>query len=137
MEYGYYLGNYDLGWSRYSQATSKEYTKLREGKYTLHLRSFNRYDDSREECTFTFSILPPWYRSIWAYLLYALLAATAVWQTVRIIRQKARKAAIVVAKRKSAELAEYKRKAEEEQLRKENEIAHLKSEQLEHDIKHK
>lgn len=137
VEYSYYLENYDLGWSRYSQATSKEYTKLREGKYTLHLRSFNRYDDSREECTFTFSILPPWYRSIWAYLLYALLAATAVWQTVRIIRQKARKAAIVVAKRKSAELAEYKRKAEEEQLRKENEIAHLKSEQLEHDIKHK
>ena len=137
VQYSYYLENYDLGWSKYTQATSKEYTKLREGEYTLHIRSFNRYDDSREECSFTFRIAPPWYRSAWAIVAYILLTLTAMWQTVRFIRQKSRKAALAIAKRKSAELAEFKRKAEEEQLRKENEIAHLKSEQLEHDIKHK
>ena len=50
---------------------------------------------------------------------------------------KSHKAALAVAKRKEAEMQEFKRKAEEETLRKENEIAHLKSEQLEHDVRHK
>lgn len=135
--YSYYLENYDQGWSAYTQANSKEYTQLREGTYTLHIRSFNRYDDSREEYSFEFHISPPWFRSIWAIICYVLAVAAAGWYTFRFIKRKARNAAIAVAKRKEAELAEFKRKAEEERLRRENEIAHLKGEQLEHDIKHK
>ncbi len=137
VQYSYYLENYDPGWSEYTQATSKEYTQLHEGSYVLHIRSFNRYDDSREECAFRFHILPPWYRSTWAILFYVLATVAAIWQIERLIRKKSRNAAIAIAKRKGAELAEYKRKAEEEKLRRENEIAHLKSEQLEHDIRYK
>lgn len=137
VQYSYHLENYDAGWSAYSQANSKEYTQLHEGTYTLHIRSFNRYDDSRAEYSFKFRILPPWYRSIWAIILYLISGSAAVYYTFCFIKMKSRKAALAVAQRKEAELAEYKRKTEEETLRKENEIANLKSEQLEHDIKHK
>ncbi len=137
VQYSYYLENYDQGWSTYSQSNSKEYTQLREGTYTLHIRSSNRYDDSREECSFEFHISPPWFRSVWAIICYVIAIAVAIWYAFRLIKQKARNAAIAVAKRKEAELAEFRRKAEEEQLRRENEIANLKGEQLEHDIKHK
>lgn len=137
VQYSYYLENYDTGWSEYSQSTSKEYTQLHEGSYTLHISSFNRYDGSREECVFKFGIRPPWYRSIWAIIIYLLIVAVAVWYGFNYVKKRARRAAIAVAKRKEAELAEYKRKAEEEKLRKENEITRLKSERLEYDIKHK
>ena len=66
-----------------------------------------------------------------------LIVAVAVWYGFNYVKKRARRAAIAVAKRKEAELAEYKRKAEEEKLRKENEITRLKSERLEYDIKHK
>lgn len=137
VQYSYYLENYDQGWSAYTQANSKEYTQLHEGTYTLHIRSFNRYDDSRKEYTFVFHIAPPWYRSIWAIILYILIIAAAGWYAFLFVKKKSRNAAIAVAKRKEAELAEFKRKAEEDKLRRENEIANLKGEQLEHDIKHK
>ena len=137
VQYSYYLENYDQGWSAYSQANSKEYTQLHEGTYILHIRSFNRYDDSREEYTFEFHISPPWYRNIWAIICYILIVAAAGWYAFLFVKKKARDAAIAVEKRKEAELAEFKRRAEEEKLRRENEIAHLKGEQLEHDIKHK
>lgn len=137
VQYSYYLENYDQGWSAYTQANSKEYTQLHEGTYTLHIRSFNRYDDSRKEYTFVFHIAPPWYRSIWAIILYILIIAAAGWYAFLFVKKKSRNAAIAVAKRKEAELVEFKRKAEEDKLRRENEIANLKGEQLEHDIKHK
>ena len=137
VQYSYYLENYDAGWSAYSTANSKEYTQLYEGTYTLHIRSFNRYDDSRSEYAFTFTILPPWYRSIVAWIIYIILIIIAAYLVFVFVRKKARKSAILVAKRKEEELREFKRKAEEESLRRENEISRLKSTQLEHDVRHK
>ena len=137
IEYSYYLENYDKSWSAFSQANTKEYTQLHEGTYILHIRSLNHYDDSKSECKFVFHISPPWYRSIWAICVYLIAAASAIYFAFRFIKMKSHKAALAVAKRKEAEMQEFKRKAEEETLRKENEIAHLKSEQLEHDVRHK
>ncbi len=137
VQYSYYLENYDSGWSAYSPTNSKEYTQLKEGSYTLHIRSFNRYDERRSETTFRFHIAPPWYRSLWANAIYVVLIIASGSYAYKFLQKKSHNAAIAVMKRKEAELAEFKRKTEEETLRKENEIAHLKSEQLEHDIKHK
>ena len=135
--YSYYLEHYDPAWSAYTTANSKEYTQLHEGTYTLHIRSFNRYDDSRSEYSFKFHIAPPWYRSTVAIVCYILLIAVAGYVCFLYVRRKARRMAALAAKRKEAELLEYKRKAEAESLRRENEISRLKSTQLEHDVRHK
>lgn len=135
--YSYYLEHYDADWSAYTPANSKEYTQLREGTYTLHVRSFNRYDDSRSECAFTFTISPPWYRSIVAFVAYLLLIGLAGYVCFVLVRRKARRMASLAAKRKEAELLDYKHRMEAESLRRENEISRLKSTQLEHDVRHK
>ncbi len=135
--YSYYLENYDSKWSAYTAANSKEYTQLHEGTYTLHIRSFNRYDDSSSEYSFKFTVAPPWYRSTWAIALYMILIVAGAYFLYGYVKKKARKTAILVAKRKEKEMLEYKRKAEEESLRRENEISRLKSTQLEHDVRHK
>ena len=135
--YSYYLENYDSQWSAYGAANSKEYTQLHEGSYTLHIRSFNRYDDSSSEYSFKFTIAPPWHRSTWAIALYMILIVTGAYFLYGYVKKKARKTAVLVAKRKEKEMLEYKRKAEEESLRRENEISRLKSTQLEHDVRHK
>ena len=137
VEYSYYLENYDSEWSAYTPINSKEYTKLHEGTYTLHIRSYNKYDDSRSELAFRFTIAPPWFRSVWAIIIYLSAMLVSAYYAFRLIRAKSRKAAIIVAKQKEEELAEYKRETEKETLLKENEINRLKSEQLEHDIRHK
>jgi signal transduction histidine kinase len=59
-------------WSEWSPATKKEYTGLHEGNYTFRVRARNIYGIIGKESSFQFTILTPWFRSWWAYVLYAL-----------------------------------------------------------------
>ncbi len=69
------LDGFDESWSNWSDETRKDYTGLREGDYLFKVRAKNIYQNESKEATFAFAILPPWYRSWWAYLIYGLMAA--------------------------------------------------------------
>lgn len=71
--YQYKLDGYDKNWSDWSLETQKDYTNLREGEYIFMVRSRNVYEVDGEIDTIPFSILPPWYRTWWAYSLYVIL----------------------------------------------------------------
>ena len=78
MQYSYWLeGSDEKEWSPYTRRRIKEYTNLREGNYTFHLRIMMTGLDQPEETSFSFTVLPPWYRTWWAYILYALLLIAA------------------------------------------------------------
>ena len=71
--YSYCLeGSTDKDWSPYSRSRIKEYTNLPEGDYTFRLRIMTKGNQKPVETRFRFTILPPWYRTWWAYLLYTL-----------------------------------------------------------------
>ena len=70
--YQYILEGFDDDWSSWSTETKKNYTKIPEGDYTFKVRSKNIYDESGNEDSYYFTILPPWYRTWWAYLLYII-----------------------------------------------------------------
>ena len=81
------LGSPDDQWSSYSRQHIKEYTNLREGKYTFQVRIVTATNQQPVTASLTFRVLPPWYRSWWAYLLYALMLACVVWAVVRRLRK--------------------------------------------------
>ena len=56
-------------WSEPSASESKEFSNLREGSYTFELESIDSAG-SVSQTSFSFVILPPWYRSMWAYFVY-------------------------------------------------------------------
>jgi signal transduction histidine kinase len=64
------LDPYDADWSRPTDETRKDYTGLPEGIYTFRVRSVNIDGIQSAEATYIFRILPPWYRTWWAYLLF-------------------------------------------------------------------
>lgn len=72
-EYQYFLEGYDKGWSNWSTESRKDYTNLPPGKYRFQVRAKNIYRHVSSAAVFEFEILPPFYRSWWAYALYALL----------------------------------------------------------------
>jgi signal transduction histidine kinase/ligand-binding sensor domain-containing protein len=82
-QYKTWLEGYDKGWSGWSNRIEREYTNLREGDYTFHVKARNIYDVESQEATFDFSINPPWYRTVFAYLLYIVLGGSFVWIIVR------------------------------------------------------
>lgn len=135
--YSYYLENYDSDWSGFSSATSKEYTQLHEGDYRLRVRARNNYTHRTEERTLEFSILPPWYRTTTAKVIYVLLLMLLLFMTYKLVSVLMQRASQRIAQRKENELAAMRRQAREDALHKDYEIAELKGRQLEQDIKHK
>jgi len=91
-EYQYLLEGYDEDWSNWNTETYKDYTNLPPGKYRFLVRARNIYGHIGETAVCNLHILPPFYRTWWAYLLYLLLLAGAgfrLWQFVlKRMRQK-------------------------------------------------
>ena len=82
--FSFQLEGYDKNWSEWSQETRKEYTNLPEGYYTFKVKGKNFYGIESEPAEFKFTILPPWYRTILAYLGYFLLGVLFVVIVVKL-----------------------------------------------------
>ncbi len=98
----------DKDWSSWGRQREANYSGLGPGNYRFRVRS--RSDDGRagQEGIYSFTILPPWYRTTLAYVLYALLfllLAVAAWRLIiRHEREKARqKTEVLEAQAKALE----------------------------------
>ena len=59
-------------WTDFISERRATFTNLREGTYTFRVKARNDFGDETPEASFTFTILPPWYRTVWAYLAYLI-----------------------------------------------------------------
>ncbi len=91
-KYSYKLKGYRDEWTEWSYDDRVSFTNLREGDYVFEVKARDIYGNESEAATFEFKILPPWYRTIGAYVLYVLLAILIVYGIVRlsIMRLKAK-----------------------------------------------
>ena len=71
--YQYRLQGLSTDWSDWSDESRSDYTNLGPGTYTFEVRAETVDGTVTPTASATFTILPPWYRTPWAYLLYALL----------------------------------------------------------------
>lgn len=129
------LINLDKDWSIASDNYSKEYTNLHEGKYTFEVRTVSNEHDHRvlSKDRFTFEILPPIYRSNWAYFLYFILLMTSLFFIYKMIIQK--KERIIQEKKQMIEL---QRLSMEEKTRiHDQKIYELEKEKLTKDLQYK
>jgi signal transduction histidine kinase/ligand-binding sensor domain-containing protein len=82
-EYRVFLAGFDRNWSAWSQETRKDYTNLPEGHYAFRVEARNLYGVTGQPGAYTFTVLPPWYRTWWGYGLRVLAIAVLVWFVVR------------------------------------------------------
>jgi signal transduction histidine kinase/ligand-binding sensor domain-containing protein len=75
LEYQYRLAGLDSGWSEWQENTNVVYSDLAEGQYTFHVRARAGEDVVSEAAAFSFGVLPPWYRTWWAYGMYLVVLA--------------------------------------------------------------
>ena len=72
-EYQFRLIGFEEDWSAWSKSSTKGYTNLSEGDYTFSLRAKDSNGLLHQTTNFSFSILPPWYRTWWARGLWSIL----------------------------------------------------------------
>ncbi|HLP60844.1 MAG TPA: ATP-binding protein, partial [Candidatus Deferrimicrobium sp.] len=94
------LEGYDPDWTAWSSETRKDYTNLEPGLNVFRVRAKNIYGRISAEAVFRFKLLPPWYRSWWAYLFYILAAFLMVvllvkWRSAKLMLEKQQLEALV------------------------------------------
>ncbi len=83
IQYSTQLVGLDYKWSDWTAQTTREYINLPAGDYSFRVKAQNIYGDVTEESSASFSIVPPWYRTWWAYILYALAFLAVVYAVVK------------------------------------------------------
>ncbi|NVK49554.1 MAG: hypothetical protein HWE09_07275, partial [Cyclobacteriaceae bacterium] len=83
-QFSTFLEGFDDSWSPWSVETQKTYTNLSPGEYTFQVKGTNLLGYESPIASYSFIILPPWYRTWWAYLIYAFLLGNIIVAIVQI-----------------------------------------------------
>jgi signal transduction histidine kinase/ligand-binding sensor domain-containing protein/CheY-like chemotaxis protein/AraC-like DNA-binding protein len=114
INYAYFLDGWDDQWSNVGQNRKVNYPHLSEGTYVFKVKTSNFQDElSKAETLIRIIVLPPWYRTWWAYLLYLIIGGTLISNYVRYSKYQER--------------LKYKVKIAELEREKEKEIAEKQS----------
>ncbi|MGI9138928.1 MAG: triple tyrosine motif-containing protein [Sediminibacterium sp.] len=93
LEYSYRLNGFENNWSKWTNKTEKEYTNLPPGSYVFEIKVRDNLGEESELDSFAFNVLPPWYRSNWAYTVYFAIFILIIlliikWQKEKFIVQQ-------------------------------------------------
>ncbi len=136
IQYAYYLEGWDRGWNYTNNNRSATYTHLSEGNYTLRVKSTNAGGVwGARELTIDIVVLPPWYRSWWAYLLYGAVLTILVYSYIKYRTKQTRlKYEVAIANLNTANERAEREKGEAELAReraeREREHAELEKERI-------
>lgn len=122
-QYSYYLQGFDKEWSSWASINTKEYTNLPAGNYQFKVKSKNLYDTEGKTAVYKFKVLPPWYQTTWAYLIFSIIVVSIIWvlmlaYTYRV-RQHRKRLKLIVADR-TFEVIQQKKVIEKQLLKMSN-----------------
>lgn len=90
--YSYMLEGFEKEWRNtgFNNRTAT-YTNLPEGSYVLHVKAF--FEGRKDEHSVVsnkikIQILPPWYKSWWAYFIYLTLFMFSIWEILNIVLRR-------------------------------------------------
>ncbi len=91
ISYAYYLDGWDEHWNFVGKSRKANYSRLTEGSYTFKVKSTDSNGKwGKEVVLLKVHVLPPWYRTWWAYILYAGAAAGLIYAYQRYNKYKER-----------------------------------------------
>lgn len=112
----------------------KEYVNLFEGDYRFEVFAQNHFGEKSSIASYSFTILPPWYRTLYAYLLYALLMLTVLFFVFKSIQRSFLRKEKHLREQKRKEISALHQKQKIDKLNHENEIMLMEQEHLKNKI---
>lgn len=130
LEFSYKLSGYDDDWSSWNQQSEKAYTNLPDGQYTFLVKVRNNLNQQSDVAEYSFIVLPPWYKTLWAKMAYFLLAMLAVFGLIRLRKIERHKQQL----KHERQLAQLRYIHQLEIEKNEKEIVKLNNEKLAHEV---
>ncbi|MCH8495796.1 MAG: hypothetical protein LAT57_09230 [Balneolales bacterium] len=102
LKYESMLEGFDNNWSSPNEETRRIYTNLPDGNYTFRVRAIDIYGNVSSEGNIRIFVETPWFKTVWAYLLYVILlglgAYGIVWLRTQSILRRNRELEILISK---------------------------------------
>lgn len=136
-KYRFKLEGFDKNWSQWKVINKKEYTNLAPGKYTFNVMAKNIFDQISKETQYHFRILPPWYRTIRAYIFYLILSAISIALATKFLIIRIQLEKRKLERKQQMELKEKEEKYAREVLIAEQQITQLENEKLQIEVEKK
>lgn len=104
IKYQYMMEGFDHGWTNADNRVRKAtYTNLDAGDYTFRVRATSNQKWNNRELRLKITILPPFWKTIWAYLIYTLLTVATLLYLRRRGIQKLRSQFAIEKEREEAQ----------------------------------
>ncbi|MEM6718075.1 MAG: two-component regulator propeller domain-containing protein [Bacteroidota bacterium] len=88
-QYAYLLEGFEEKWNYVGSKTSATYTNLEPGDYTFKLMASNNDNIWNEAAVILeINVLPPWWKTVWAYILYVLLTCLSVIGIMHLYKKR-------------------------------------------------
>jgi hypothetical protein len=136
QQFRYLLKGFDEHFGEWTNRSIKEYTNLREGRYEFVVQTQNYMGELASSRPLYLIVRPPFYRSLWARILYILGGVVLLFGFYTFQKRKYRQRAIELDEAKKLELAEKQKKLVEIEHRKEQELLLLREEQTQRELNH-
>ncbi len=117
INYQYMLVGQDKEWRPVTRNSFATYGNLYEGEYTFIVRAQSPEGVWSDEVSFSFKVMPPWWRNWWMYIMYVFVLLFSGWMIVlwRIRNlQKDKRFLEQVVKDRTVELLHQKDEAEKQ-----------------------
>jgi signal transduction histidine kinase/ligand-binding sensor domain-containing protein/DNA-binding response OmpR family regulator len=127
--YAYYLEGWDKDWNYTGNIRTANYSSLTEGGYKLWIKSTDSDGNWQEkQLALDITILPPWYRSRLAYILYVLFAGGIIYAYIYFKSRQDKLRYELKLTQVNAEKDSLKNKAEQSKLQYELDVSKLNAE---------
>lgn len=90
-EFRYRLLGFNDEWSEWSPLNYAQFQKIPEGDYTLQVMARDAYGFESQPMKYEFTVLPPWYRTILAYILYGILFIVLMYTLIHLSTQRVKR----------------------------------------------
>lgn len=89
LRFRYKLVGYDPDWNRSSATSQFAYTGIPSGHYSFLVEVYYRHNNQlAARVEIPVRVLPPWYLTVWAYIVYTTLLLLSLWLFYRYRRQR-------------------------------------------------
>lgn len=89
--FSYKLEGFSDQWSQWSPLNFANFEKIPEGTYTFKVKAKSAYGIESKILTYEIVVFPPWYRTVWAYIIYVILLIFLIYFVVQLSTQRVKR----------------------------------------------
>lgn len=123
-------------WSAWSPAISKEFSNIEPGSHIFSVEARYATGDTAQD-SFEFTVLPPWWRSVWAKTVYILLAIMLLGLALWLERRHQMRRQTHALAAKEQEIRETRNEMERQRVLKDQEIENIEQKRVDETARHK